>query len=140
MATMFLVSCVGMKAAQACAAADLYTSPWFRKARAYVEARGSSWAILSAEHGLVQPAAVVAPYNRTLNTMTAPERRSWAQRVAADLIPQLAGVDRVVFLAGSNYREHLVAALRSARPDLVIDVPMAGLGIGEQLHYLTEAA
>ena len=42
-------------------AKDLYTSDWFRKARAYVEHRGGPWFILSAEHGLVDPETVIGP-------------------------------------------------------------------------------
>ena len=38
-----LVSCVGQKRDETCAAHDLYTSAWFVKARKYVEQRKSEW-------------------------------------------------------------------------------------------------
>lgn len=59
------------------AAKDLYISDWFVKARAYVEQAGDEWFILSAEYGLVSPETVIAPYERTLNTMGIAERRAW---------------------------------------------------------------
>jgi hypothetical protein len=132
--TMFLVSCVGKKGAAPSRARDLYTSDWFHKARAYVEARGDRWFILSAECGLLHPDTVVAPYERTLNRMGIAERRAWAARVLAALEPQLAGVGRVVVLAGERYREFILGRLRELTP--VIEIPLAGLRIGEQLGWL----
>lgn len=60
--TVYLVACTKTKAAGPRAAKDLYTSPWFRKARRYVESRPGCWFILSAEHGLLDPETVIAPY------------------------------------------------------------------------------
>ena len=58
------------------AAKDLYISDWFVKARAHVEQAGNEWFILSAEHGLVHPENVIAPYERTLNAMGIADRRA----------------------------------------------------------------
>ena len=136
MPTLSLVSCVSMKRSQPCRARDLYTSPWFVKARDYVEGAKSPWFILSAEHGLLSPDQIVAPYERTLNTMRIEDRRAWAQRVLGALVPKLGGVDRLVLLAGQKYREFLLPALRQACPS--VEVPMEGLTIGRQLQWLTE--
>jgi hypothetical protein len=133
---VFLVSCVSRKRTTPSPARELYTSDWFLKARAFVEAAGSPWFILSAEYGLVHPHEVIAPYERTLNRMRSPERREWAQRVLAALESKLVGIERVVVLAGERYREHLVPELTRRR--LQVDVPLEGLGIGEQLHWLKE--
>ncbi len=67
------------------AARDLYVSDWFVKARAYVERTGIDWCILSAEYGLLDPESVIAPYERTLNTMGVVERRAWASKVLGQL-------------------------------------------------------
>lgn len=132
--TLFLVSCVGRKLAAPARARDLYASEWFKKARAYVEAHGDRWVILSAKYGVVDPDAEIAPYERTLATMPIAERRAWADRVLASLRPRLSGVERVVVLAGSRYREFLVEPLRQLGVEL--DVPLAGLPIGKQLQWL----
>lgn len=132
--TVYLVSCVSQKRAWACEARDLYVSELFRKARRYVEASGCPWFILSAEHGLVAPGQVIAPYERTLNTMGVAERRAWAERVAAQLAEAVPDLSRVVFLAGERYREFLARDL--AVREVAVSVPMQGLRIGEQLRWL----
>lgn len=135
---LFLVSCVGQKAPEPCAARDLYRSDWFRKARAYVEGLDVDWRVLSAEHGLVRPDQILAPYDRTLLTMSAPARQVWAEGVVAQLRPLdlRAGV---VFLAGERYRHPLLLnwLAWAAGP---VSVPMAGLGIGQQKAWLAREA
>jgi uncharacterized protein DUF6884 len=130
--SIYLVSCVSKKRDAPSRARDLYVSDWFVKARAHVEATRSTWFILSAEYGLLDPDAVVAPYERTLNRMRAAERRAWAARVLAALEPSLAG-RHVALLAGERYGEHLVPALRAH--GCRVEIPLEGLGIGEQLHW-----
>ncbi len=134
--TVYLVSCVGKKCSTPCAAKDLYISDWFVKARHYVEGTGSPWFILSAEYGLVPPDLVVAPYERTLKTMRAPERQLWAERVKTKMETSLPAVERIVVLAGVRYREHLMDYLRQRAR--TVEVPMKGLGIGRQLHFLAD--
>ncbi len=132
--SVHLVSCVSRKAATASPARDLYRSPWFRKARAYVEARGDRWWILSAEHGLVGPDELIAPYEKTLNRMPIADRRRWAQGVYSRLVEELHPGEEVVFLAGARYREHLEARL--VGDGFRVVVPMRRLGIGQQLSWL----
>lgn len=136
MRTVYLVSCVGMKKRGIHPAKDLYDSPWFKEARAYVEQQGGPWYILSAEHGLLSPEQKIPPYEKTLNKMPVAERRAWAQSVLSSLRRVLRSSDRVVFLAGARYREYLIDEVQRMCADLA--VPMEGLGIGEQLVWLTE--
>lgn len=125
--TVVLIACCGQKADTACKARDLYRSPLFRKSVAYAERRGLAWAILSAEHGLVMPDDVVAPYDVTLTTMSAAGRRSWADKTRAALALAFPCA-RFVVIAGKHYRAAVPTAM---------EVPFAGMGIGEQLHALT---
>jgi hypothetical protein len=136
MAALYLVACVAGKRAHAAPARDLYTSTWFALARRHVEASGCPWRILSAEHGLVHPDTVIAPYERTLSTLPVAERRRWAERVLTDLLPLLARGDRVVFLAGQRYRESLIPVL--TRHGITVEVPLQGKRIGEQMAWLKE--
>ena len=131
---LFLVSCAKTKGAMPASAMDLYTSNWFRKARACVEKTGCPWRILSAQHGLVHPKEAFRPYEKTLKTMLVEERRAWADRVLAGLGPCLEGVDTVVFFAGQRYREFLEPELRER--GLAVCVPMRGLRQGQQLAWL----
>lgn len=132
--TVHLVSCVSRKRELACAARDLYVSDWFRKARRFAEASGCPWYILSAKHGLVAPAQVIAPYEQTLTTTRAADRRAWGERVAAQLAEAVPDLSRVVFLAGERYREFLAPHL--AGRGVEVSVPMEGLWIGKQLQWL----
>jgi hypothetical protein len=132
--TVYLVSCVSQKQEQESAARDLYVSDWFCKARRYAESSGCPWFILSAEYGLVPPARLVAPYERTLNKMEVADRRAWAERVARQLVEAVPDLSQVVFLAGERYREFLVQHL--AGRGVAVSVPMEGLRIGEQLSWL----
>ena len=133
--TVTLVSCVGQKRGHECAARDLYVSSWFVKARRYAEASGCPWFILSAQYGLVPPDRVIAPYERTLNTMGVAERRAWALSVDRDLAAAAPAMKHAVFLAGARYREFLASHLTSRGVET--SVPMEGLRIGEQLSWLT---
>lgn len=132
--TVYLVSCVSQKRNHACEARDLYVSDLFRKARRFAEASGCQWFILSAEHGLVTPNQVIAPYERTLNTMGVADRRAWAGWVAAQLTEAVPDLSRAVFLAGQRYREFLTRHLEGNGVE--VSVPMVGLRIGEQLSWL----
>ena len=136
-ADLYLVSCVGQKGSIPAPAKDLYQSDWFHKARALVEQTGRPWFILSAKYGLVHPDTAIAPYEKTLNTMPANERRAWAADTSKQLEPHLAGVQSLVFLAGQRYREHLELPLQNR--GIAVSVPMRGLEIGRQLKWLKEA-
>jgi hypothetical protein len=131
--TVALVSCVGRKVAHTASARDLYISEWFRRSRRYVEGINCPWFILSAEYGLLTPREKVAPYERTLNAMTAGERRTWALRVQGQMDGALPHAERIIVLAGRRYREYLIEYLKKRG---TVEVPLARLGIGQQLQWL----
>ena len=132
--TLYLVSCVARKLCVEAPAKDLYTSPLFRKSRAYVERIGRPWFVLSAKYGLVPPDLAIAPYDLTLNSMRVTDRRQWARDVLTQLEPHLEGIESIAFLAGKPYREFLMPPLQ--RRGLTVCVPMEGLRIGERLRWL----
>jgi len=134
--TIALVACVSQKAGVPLPARQLYTSDWFRKASAYAARRADAWYVLSARYGLLPPERVVAPYNETLKQQSAPARRAWAAQVLHDLCALLQPGDRVLILAGTSYREHLVGRIQAL--GCTVEVPMRGLAIGQQLHWLKE--
>jgi hypothetical protein len=131
-----LVGCVKQKAASALAAEDLYTSPLFRGRRAYVRASCDRWLILSAKHGLVHPADVIAPYDETLTTASTKARQAWSARVLAALVAELDQLEGITFEihADAAYRDFgLVDGLRERGAQ--VEVPAAGLNQGEQLAF-----
>lgn len=129
-----LVGCSSTKLSRPAPARELYTSALFRKASEYAERTCDRWFVLSAKHGLVHPDTVVEPYDVKL-ARTSPTTADWSAMVNRQLEDSLADTAHplLVTLAGQRYRTFL---LRSAWPH---DVPMRGLGIGEQLAWLTRA-
>lgn len=131
-----LISCVKSKRPVASAAQDLYTSGLFKGMRKFAERKSDAWFILSAEHGVLRPNDVIAPYERTLNKMSKLERDAWSANVEPRLLELLPSDASVAVLAGERYRERLVPFLR--RHGFIVDVPMAGLKLGFQLRWLKD--
>lgn len=94
------------------------------------------WYILSAKYGLVAPDEVIEPYCQTLNDMPAAERRAWAVRVWDELKEKLKPGDNVGILAGEKYRENLIKPIQDM--DCNVEIPMQGLGFGQQKGWLKQ--
>jgi hypothetical protein len=134
-ADLVLVTRVKSKLEVPAAAKDLYVSPLFTRQRAYAEAAGVPWFILSAEHGLVAPDDWLAPYERYLPDTPAAYRAAWGRWVV-ERLDLLAGplYGKVVELhAGSAYvtavSAHLAAKGASVR------TPLEGLSMGQRLAW-----
>ena len=134
---VYLVSCVSRKSPTAAPAREFYVSPWFVAVRVYVEATRAPWFVLSAKYGLVRPGQVLAPYDETLNKMKIAERRAWASRVTAQMDELMPTVQTVVVFAGLRYREFLMEYMSQR---WTVEVPLEGLGIGEQLQWFKRHA
>ena len=137
--TVVLVGCGAAKRDRYCAAKDLYTSTYFEKKRAYAEAVGDSWFILSAKHKLFDPDRWLAPYDMTMDDVADTEQ--WARFVGGELHHHCSrtvdGDAEVIVLAGRDYND----PLRSVLEELNIEYrcPFDDTsGIGDQLAWLTE--
>jgi hypothetical protein len=135
MKNIVLVACCGAKLDRPAPAGDLYQSQLFLKAKQYAETNGDAWYILSAEHGLLAPDQLVAPYDKTLNDMSIIARLNWSANVAHQLVWR--GLDRcqLTVLAGEKYcgfidylPVHTIATTTR---------PLWRMGIGQQLQWLT---
>lgn len=126
-----LIGCSASKREQATAARDLYTSALFRKSAAYAEATCEDWFVLSAQYGLVRRDEVIEPYDRRLGRDV--DSGAWSKIVQDQLASALRDVPNVllVVLAGKQYRSFLPMCQWPS------EVPMSGLGIGQQLGWLT---
>lgn len=131
---IFLVSCVKPKRGYPNPAKDLYISDWFKKASRYASQNADEWFILSAMYFLVHPDKVIEPYDLTLKSMSANEKKEWAIHVYEMLKPLLSTEDNITFLAGQDYRNYLIPLLQHDR--FTVKVPMEGLRIGEQKSWL----
>jgi len=68
--------------------------------------------------------------------MPAAQRRVWAQRVLYDLCDATKPGDKIIFLAGARYRECLADPLEEL--GYIVEIPMMGMRIGEQLRWLNQ--
>lgn len=131
-----LVGCVKDKASVALPAEHLYRSTLFVGRRRYVERTCDRWFVLSARHGLIEPATIVEPYDETLKTKGRAERRHWSESVLEQLDTALGDLVGITFEihAGAEYRDHGLASGLIAR-GAALEVPAAGMRIGEQLAF-----
>lgn len=133
---LVLVGCVKGKAAAPAPARDLYRGQLWTLRRRYAEARGLPWGVVSAGLGVIDPDAVIEPYEQRIEDLDAPARETWATLARAGLGALLADVDgRVVeVIAGAAY----VEALRPIAEALGVELsaPLAGLGIGKRKRWL----
>lgn len=134
-----LVACAASKVESPAAAKDLYVSDLFTKSRAWAErevreGRADGWFILSAKHGLLTPDEVIAPYDEKLTDKPRDEREAWGRGVVIALSALAPNGALLVFLAGEAYRKPIAPYI-----GVPIEVPMAGLGIGEQKAWLKGA-
>jgi hypothetical protein len=127
-----LVACSRSKLRVPARARDLYISSLFRAARAYAEWHYGNgyWYILSAKYCLVDPAAVVEPYDLSLRQLNDEERAVWGRRVARQLSQRVPGTAVLWIHAGAIYCN----AVRNAVQHDVV-TPVARLRIGEQLAW-----
>lgn len=154
MSDVVLIGCVAAKLEYAAPAADLYCSPLFQKRRAYAEASGLPWFIVSALYGIVAPDRVLEPYDVTLQDLPSVYQRPaswagpmWAHRVGAGLRHEL-GYERkqnvhgltIELHAGAAYVALLLRELTSPHFTWQLELPVRGLGIGEQLAWYNAAA
>jgi hypothetical protein len=138
-----LVACCKSKLDRPAPAKELYTGQLFRASRAYVEAQGWPWFVLSAKYGLVSPDTVIEPYESYLADMPAEDRRIWAWYLFRDVkamrqagsFPPTPAV--VCMLAGQHYRHYLAEELRGE--GYLVEEPLAHLGIGQQIAWLKYA-
>lgn len=136
MQKVYLVACVSKKQSKPAKAELMYQSDWFLKASEYARRQSHRWYILSAKYGLLATDSRIAPYDKTLLKMPVTERRQWASSVLADIKKVINPDETIVFLAGEKYREYLLNPLEEWGYRL--EIPMAGLKIGEQLAWLKQ--
>lgn len=137
--TVALVGCGKQQADEKTAAKDLYSSDYFQKKRAWAEKHADDWFILSAKHGVVDPDAIIAPYDRGIQELSDDEQRQWGEHVV-ETIRNSWDTENVeaVMLAGRGYREPVEQA---GLGDVVARVrsPFEGTaGIGEQIAWLND--
>ena len=133
MKTIVLISCASKKLPHKAKASRIYISPLFQLSLRYAKwLNPNGIYILSAKHGVLGLNDEIAPYNHTLNKMSAARRREWAEKVLRQLGRRAdLTSDRFIIIAGLHYRRYLIPHLRSC------SVPLEKKPIGKQLRFLS---
>jgi hypothetical protein len=129
-----LVSCGKQKLEVAAPAKDLYQSVLFKKTRAYVERHYDRWLILSALHRVLDPEDLVQPYDLRMPTKRV-QQELWARQAGGYVHVRIPAQSHVDLFCGEDYEgvaRHLGAYGHTT------GFPLAGLQVGERLHWLTE--
>jgi hypothetical protein len=130
---------------------QLYGSQLFTKRVDYAKARGMRWAVLSARYGVWFPHIGLKAYDQTFADMEAADIAAWHVGVAQRLMEELwesynLGTSvtpikpselTVEIHAGADYCHPLTEILKAV--GIVVELPLAGLGIGEQLAWYCQA-
>jgi cobalamin biosynthesis Co2+ chelatase CbiK len=136
MKTVALISCGKNKLPVNAAAKDLYVGDLFKKSRKYSEKHHDKYYILSALHELLDPEAMIDPYNYTLNELSKEQIVLWSKNVYKQLIEAIGENEKpdISIYAGDKYRKYLVPLLE--QQGFKVNIPLKGLGIGKQLEWL----
>jgi hypothetical protein len=131
LADIGLVTCTEEKLDKPAHPEDLYSaSTLFNRMRRYCEDVHDRWYILSAKHGLLEPRdEVVSPYNVTLKTASAAEKKDWAKSVFRSLQDRNPEGDTVYFYAEPDYYSELLPLLDEA--GIKYERPLRGLSVDE---------
>ena len=109
----------------------MYVSDLFKKSLAYAKKLNPEKIfILSAKYGVLELDEVIEPYELTLNTMKEAEKKEWTLKCLQQLKSKQVNFDeKTIFLCGNNYRKYLMKEFTD------YDIPLAHLGIGQQLSF-----
>jgi hypothetical protein len=134
-----LISCTKSKQNHPCKAKEMYSvSNLFSKAYDYALQNSDQIAILSAKYGLLLPDESIEPYELTLKKMADYKRREWTEKVLKQIEEKIgfSRINKVIFLAGKEYRENIALALFSR--GISYTIPIEGLTFGRQLQWYNE--
>lgn len=92
--------------------------------------------ILSDEYGLVKLTDEIETYEKSLKNMTPDERDQWGNRIIDQLCKEgySPETDEFEILAGAMYVRHITGEGKIRN----FNLPLKGMKIGEQLHFLKE--
>ncbi len=124
-ARLLLIGSSGATTAEPVPVALLFSSPGFTRARDRAVRCGLPWFVLSAKHGLLDPADVVGPYDVQIGDQSAGYRSAWGEWVVAQLADRvrLEGVTVEVH-GGVDFAQPLRQPL--ARRGAALELPLPG--------------
>lgn len=108
-------------------------SPVFRRAREYCERMYPEWYILTGTPTLLLPHQVTGPHP-VFHGLEAVERACWSQSLSRMLRARREQTaEPVIFVLHAS--QLYADALRRAAPDLIFELPLSGLSLGQRLRW-----
>lgn len=135
MSKIALIGCTARKQDFACSAIEMYTkSNYFNLRLDYCRKIGVDQIfILSAKYGLLEPDAIIQPYNLHLKETSKEYKLNWSKEVLKDLKEKTdLENDEFIILAGNDYMNYLIDYIPNHYN------PVKGLGIGKQMKFFKE--
>ena len=117
-------------------AKEAYTSPYFKKNRAYAERFGDGWVILSAKYGFLSPEDKIEDYNVTFKLKKS--RPISDQELKIQVLKK--GLDKystVLVLGGKEYLDAVKVAFSDT--SCIIQSQFEGLSIGQRMRAIDHA-
>ncbi|WP_085523057.1 DUF6884 domain-containing protein [Tuberibacillus sp. Marseille-P3662] len=116
---------------------DFYSSPLFKKSAEYALLNYDRFYFYNAKDGLLLPDQMMSPYDVSIKTFRVEEKRLWAEKVVHQLHQyEIPGTIDLYLHGGQVYRRYLQPQLH--RYGYTFEVPLEGLGIGQQLKWYDE--
>ena len=151
--TIALIGCSATKRDRPAPARELYQGTLFKLARAWSEAQGLDWYVLSAKHKLVHPDQVLEPYNERVPT-NHELLYLWCLSVN-DAAWRVAPRGRLILLCGADYTQAFYGGFgeshsetRAALYDrerpaflgspwpFIIELPLGSMPLGRKMQWL----
>lgn len=139
-ADVIVLGCVKTNGPTPAKAKDLYISALWSKRRRHAEALDRPWYIYSADHGIIDPELLIAPYDVAMSGLPRHQVRAKGIQAAAQL-EALFGPLRgkvIEIHAGASYVRSLAEPL--AKRGATLRNPLGRLKFGPQLHWYDEMA
>lgn len=124
-ADVLLIASDGERVLVPAPAREIFRADDFQSTRLRAQARGARWYVLSAEHGLLDPAEWVSPDSRALGDLSPHFRQVWAEWVLVRLESLEGAVAgrRVHVVAPHAYVGPLAAVLQDAGAEVSVGAP-----------------
>jgi hypothetical protein len=137
-----LIACSAQKRRSRTTARELRTGDLFKKSLTWASTQLPMFdevAVLSARHGLVGLSDELDVSDGALGYRSPDERRAWGRHVFEQMEQRWSvcrGAGTLTLLEGAIYVEPLVLHLQIEAPSILVDRPLAGLGIGQRKAWL----
>jgi hypothetical protein len=131
---LVVIGCSGEKSSAASPAVTLYRSRRFHASIRWAERVGAPWVVLSAKHGILDPDAIIDPYDVHLSNLTAEEQTAWAEKAAESLRLRTAESAKLVFLCDDVYTRPVAKCLRPAGRHCF--TPLDGVAVADQTYVI----